>query len=82
MVSGEVVLGGAGVLGVGAAVGPAEHLVARLKPGHGAAHRLDVPGQVHAPNGDLGLRSPRVGTTTRIRYGRPVMTWRRLAPSH
>src|SRR5512132_2037934 len=26
--------------------GPAE-------PGHGAAHRLDVPGQVHAPNGDL-----------------------------
>ena len=51
MVSGEVVLGGAGVLGVGAAVGPAEHLVARLEPGHGAAHRLDVPGQVHAPNG-------------------------------
>ena len=81
MVSGEVVLGGAGVLGVGAAVGPAEHLAARLKPGHGAAHRLDVPGQVHARTATLGLRSPRVGTTTRIRYGRPVMTWRRLAPS-
>jgi len=54
MVWGEVVLGDAGVLGVGAAVGPAEHLVARLEPGHGAAHRLDVHGQVHAPNGDLG----------------------------
>jgi hypothetical protein len=82
MVSGEVVLGGAGVLGIGADVGPAEHLVARLEPVTVLPTSSTFPARSMPRTGTLGLRSSRVGTTTRIRYGRPVMTWRRLAPSH
>jgi len=50
---GQVARRHAHVLGVGA-VGPAQHLVTRLEPGHVAADRLDGPGDVHAPDPDLG----------------------------
>ena len=64
---GEVVLGRARVLGVGAAVGPAKDLVASAEPGDLWANGFDPPGQVHAPDRDLGWRSPRLGTTKRMR---------------
>jgi len=53
----EVILWSAGVLGI-RAVAPAEHLVTRPEPGHVLADGLNTPGDVHAPDGDLGLAQP------------------------
>ena len=50
----------------------AEHLVARLEPGHVLADRLDAPGDIRAADTGswaCGARNPRA----RTRYGRPVM---------
>ena len=53
-----MVRGGEGVLGEGA-VAPAEHRVPGLEPGHLAPDRLHGPGEVHAPDRDLGLANPK-----------------------
>src|ERR671936_599642 len=39
--------------------GPAEHLLTRLEPGHGATDGFHGPGEVHAQHGDLGPAQPK-----------------------
>jgi len=67
------VLGGRGVLGIGAAA-PAEDLVARAEPGHAAAHRLDRPGDVGPANDVLRLAQPvdGAGDVRQPAHDRPV----------
>jgi hypothetical protein len=65
----EVVRRRAGVLGVGA-VGPAEDLVARLEPGHVGTDRLHGPGDVHAPDPDLGPAQPEADEADQVRQAR------------